>query len=75
MVIPTSQQVGALITEAGIEFDAFVGLCAFAGLRLGEAAALQVGDVDFLRRGDQRSATGTAGKRSCHRDSGTEVWE
>ncbi|OQM83375.1 tyrosine-type recombinase/integrase [Rhodococcus sp. 66b] len=50
MVIPTTQQVGALITEAGIEFDAFVGLCAFAGLRLGEAAALQVGDIDFLRR-------------------------
>ncbi|MFT0610160.1 tyrosine-type recombinase/integrase [Rhodococcus qingshengii] len=50
MIIPTTQQVGALITEAGIEFDAFVGLCAFAGLRLGEAAALQVGDIDFLRR-------------------------
>ncbi|MEO7294794.1 MAG: site-specific integrase [Candidatus Limnocylindria bacterium] len=31
-------------------FRAFVGVCAFAGLRLGEAAALQVGDVDFLRR-------------------------
>lgn len=27
-----------------------VALCAFAGLRLGEAAAVQVGDVDFLRR-------------------------
>lgn len=25
-------------------------MCAFAGLRLGEAAGLQVGDVDFLRR-------------------------
>lgn len=29
---------------------AFVGLCAFAGLRLGETAALRVEDVDFLRR-------------------------
>jgi integrase len=25
-------------------------VCAFAGLRLGEAAALQVGDIDFLRK-------------------------
>ncbi|MGR7025463.1 tyrosine-type recombinase/integrase [Geodermatophilus sp. URMC 62] len=31
-------------------FRAFVGLCGFAGLRLGEAAAVRVGDVDFLRR-------------------------
>ncbi len=31
-------------------FRAFVALCAFAGLRLGEAAALKFGDVDFLRR-------------------------
>ena len=31
-------------------FRPFVALCAFAGLRLGEAAAVQVGDVDFLRR-------------------------
>ena len=29
---------------------AFVALCAFAGLRLGEAAAVQLDDVDFLRR-------------------------
>jgi len=29
---------------------ALFALCAFAGLRLGEAAALQVGDVDFLAR-------------------------
>ena len=27
-----------------------MALCAFAGLRLGEAAALQAGDVDFLSR-------------------------
>ncbi len=31
-------------------FRAFVALCAFAGLRVGEAAGLQVGDVDFFRR-------------------------
>lgn len=29
---------------------AHVALCAFAGLRKGEAAAVQVGDTDFLRR-------------------------
>jgi integrase len=27
-----------------------IGLCAFAGLRLGEAAAVKVDDIDFLRR-------------------------
>ena len=31
-------------------FRAYVALCAFAGLRKGEAAAVQVGDIDFLRR-------------------------
>lgn len=49
MVVPTSAQVGDLLEQAGT-FRAFVGLCAFAGLRLGEAAALKVADVDFLRR-------------------------
>ena len=49
MVIPTPAQVGDLLQQAGT-FRAFVGLCAFAGLRLGEAAALKVADVDFLRR-------------------------
>ena len=50
MVIPTSEQVGTLVHEADNDFAAFIALCAFAGLRLGEAAAMQVGDVDFLRR-------------------------
>ncbi len=31
-------------------FEAFIALAAFAGLRLGEAAGLRVGDVDFLPR-------------------------
>jgi len=31
-------------------FRPFIGLCAFAGLRLGEAAATQPEDIDFLRR-------------------------
>jgi integrase len=35
---------------AVFRFRALLGLCAFAGLRLGEPAAVQVGDIDFLRR-------------------------
>ncbi|APE08166.1 site-specific integrase [Rhodococcus sp. 2G] len=50
MVIPTPREVGALLRGSDDDFRAFVGLCAFAGLRLGEAAALQVRDIDFLRR-------------------------
>jgi integrase len=49
MTVPTVGQVGALMAAADL-FRAFVALCAFAGLRLGEAAAVQVGDIDFLRR-------------------------
>ncbi|MFC9768335.1 tyrosine-type recombinase/integrase [Rhodococcus jostii] len=50
MQIPTSAEVGLLVESAPEGFSAFVALCAFAGLRSGEAAALQVGDFDFLRR-------------------------
>lgn len=50
MSIPTPEQIGRLLQVAEPEFRPYIGLCAFAGLRLGEAAALQVGDVDFLRR-------------------------
>ena len=50
MAIPTTKQVGSLLTGAEDRFTAFVAVCAFAGLRLGEAAALQVADIDFLRR-------------------------
>jgi integrase len=49
MVLPTIEQVRALLADES-DFRAFVAVCAFAGLRLGEAAALKVGDVDFLRR-------------------------
>ena len=31
-------------------FAAFIAVCAFAGLRRGEASALKVGDSDFLRK-------------------------
>ena len=50
MSIPIPAEVGTLLREADTKFVAFIGLCAFGGLRLGEAAALQVGDVDFLKR-------------------------
>jgi integrase len=50
MTLPATAQVRALLDSAPGEWRAFVALCAFAGLRLGEAAALQVGDIDFLRR-------------------------
>ena len=48
--LPTPEQVGAALREAPDDFHGFVAVCAFAGLRLGEAAGLQLGDVDFLRR-------------------------
>jgi integrase len=50
MTIPTSGEIGKLLAAADRPFRAFIGLGAFAGLRLGEAAGVQVGDVDFLRR-------------------------
>jgi integrase len=57
MTIPTVNDVGRLVANADSErvstrkgFRAYVALCAFAGLRKGEAAAVQVGDIDFLRR-------------------------
>jgi integrase len=48
MEIPSPAEVGQLLDKADSDFVAFVALCAFGGLRLGEAAALKVSDVDFL---------------------------
>jgi integrase len=50
MAVPTPAQIGKLLSVADGPFRAYVALCAFAGLRLGEASGIQVGDVDFLRR-------------------------
>jgi len=50
MVLPTIRQVAALLDVVPARCRALVAVAAFAGLRLGEAAALQVGDIDFLRR-------------------------
>lgn len=58
MSIPTSAEVAKLLNAAEPEqrprsrpgFTAYVALCAFAGLRRGEALGVQVGDIDFLGR-------------------------
>lgn len=50
MTIPRPEAVGALITSARPEARALFALCAFAGLRLGEAAGVQRRDVDFASR-------------------------
>jgi len=50
MRIPTPAEVGAVIDTADDWFKTYVRLCAFAGLRLGEASGIQLGDVAFLER-------------------------
>ncbi|WP_235035850.1 tyrosine recombinase XerC [Curtobacterium sp. 18060] len=50
MRIPTPAEMGAVIDAADDWFKTYVRLCAFAGLRLGEASGLQLGDVAFLER-------------------------
>lgn len=49
MKILTVDQSRTVLEVAG-DFGPFVELCLFAGLRLGEAAGLQLGDVNFLAR-------------------------
>ncbi len=50
MTLPTPEQIGQLLSVADGWFRPFLTLAAFSGLRLGEAAGLQLSDVDFLRR-------------------------
>jgi integrase len=50
MVIPTPEQVGALMRASEPWFRPFIALGAFAGLRIGEIAGVQVGDIAFLKR-------------------------
>lgn len=50
MTIPTPELVASIYGASEAWFKPFVDLCAHAGLRLGEAAAVQVGDIDFLKR-------------------------
>ena len=47
MVVPDVDEVGALITTADRPLKLLVALCAFGGLRRGEAVAVQLGDFDF----------------------------
>lgn len=50
LTIPSPAQVRTILAAADDLFQPFVALCAFAGLRLGEASAVMVSDIDFLRR-------------------------
>lgn len=72
MRFPSVEEVGLLLAHADSPrvstrkgFRAYVALCAFAGLRKSEAA-VQVGDIDFLRR--QLSVS-----RQLQRDGSTYV--
>lgn len=49
MVIPTVEQVHALADDVPPLYRALVILLAGAGLRIGEALGLEVGDIDWLR--------------------------
>lgn len=66
MELPKPAQVRALLDVAHRDFRPFVALCAFAGLRLGEAAALQVGDFDLS---DRKLKV----RRQVQRENGGEV--
>ena len=50
MAIPTPAEVGKVIRAADEPFAAFIAVCSFAGTRRGEASALKVSDVSFLRK-------------------------
>lgn len=50
MQIPEPEQVALMLRASSDKWRPLFAVCAFAGLRLGEAAALQVEDVDFLKR-------------------------
>ncbi|MGC5078146.1 tyrosine-type recombinase/integrase [Agrococcus sp. DT81.2] len=50
MQVPSPEAVGAALNAAPDWFRLFISLCAFAGLRLGEASGLQLGDIHFLKR-------------------------
>lgn len=50
MKVPTAEEVRAVLQSADEWFAPFIAVCAFAGLRRGEAAALKLADIDFLGR-------------------------
>lgn len=50
MRIPSPEQVSRALEGAEDWYQPYVALCAFAGLRRGEAAAIRLEDIDFLGR-------------------------
>src|SRR5699024_3035514 len=48
MTIPSPEEVGSVIDAAEEWFQPYIALCAFAGLRRGEACGIQLADIDFL---------------------------
>lgn len=50
ITVASPRQVRAILDAADDRFPVLFALGAFAGLRLGEAAGVQVGDIDFLHR-------------------------
>jgi integrase len=48
--IPTPEDVARLMGATDPRMRAYIGVCAFAGLRLGEASALRLDAIDFLKR-------------------------
>jgi integrase len=50
LTVASPRQVRAILDAADERFATLFALAAFAGLRLGEAAGVQVGDIDFLHR-------------------------
>ena len=73
MAIPTPAEVGKLLKAADDHFTAFVALCGFAGMRLGEAAALRVGDIRFLAKEIRIERQVQRANGGARRDSGTEI--
>jgi integrase len=50
MRLPTPDEVGAILAAASPQQQVFISVCAFGGLRLGEAAALRGSDFNLPRR-------------------------
>lgn len=75
--MPSPEQVAAVLSSAHPAWRPLFAVAAFAGMRLGEAAALQVRDIDFLsvaptirvQRQVQRAPGGAVEIRPPKRDS------
>jgi integrase len=67
MLVPTPAQVEAIAARIDARLYALVILCAYAGLRQGEALALRPGDIDWLRR--RIHVNGSINQRTRARES------